>query len=342
MLYWDPRPEVFTIPFLNWPILWYGVLFALGFAIGFPLFVSILSRYFMCRPEYEESDILKPEELTGWGKSKREIVMALNEQITRGNDCLQPKKATARLVLDRQLGKAVLGIRRKAVQLTDRLTLYMVMATIIGARLGHFFFYEKPSTYLRDPWEFFRIREGGLASHGGLIAIILVLVIFSYRIREKVKGLTWIRLLDFVCVPTAFVGCCIRIGNFFNQEILGLPTHLPWAVVFGHPIDQSLPIPRHPVQLYEAFFYLTVFAFLWVLSYRPYFLLTKGKLVGLFLMLVFGFRFLVEFLKEEQSFLITSFPLTMGQILSIPVIVLGCVFFFLETKKSNILVLEGD
>jgi prolipoprotein diacylglyceryl transferase len=279
MIYWDPKPEIFTIPYLNWPILWYGVLFALGFLVAFPIFVSILLRYFLAQGPHA----------------------------------------------------SVSNLRKKAISLTDRLTVYMIVATIVGARLGHFLFYERPSTYLRDPLEIFRIWEGGLASHGAIVAIILALVLFSYRIRGIAEGLTWLHLLDFVSIPTAFVGFCIRLGNFFNQEILGTPTNLSWAVIFGHPADHSLPAPRHPVQLYEALFYLAVFFFLWALSYRHRFLVAQGKLIGLFLILVFGFRFLIEFLKVEQSHLVSaSLPLTMGQMLSLPAIALGLVFYVLK------------
>lgn len=273
-IYWDPNPTVFRVPIFDWPILWYGVLFAAGFAIGFPLFVGVLTRFL--------------------GKEKK----------------------------------------KTAVLIADRLTLYMVIATVIGARLGHFLFYEKPASYLRDPLNFFRIWEGGLASHGAAVAIILALILFSHRIRSLEPKLTWIRLLDFVSVPAAFIGFCIRIGNFINQEILGTPSNLPWAVVFGHPADHSLPVPRHPVQLYEALFYLAVFILLWRLSYRRSFLSTEGKLIGLFLMLVFGFRFLIEWLKVEQSHLLSHCPLTMGQMLSIPAILAGLIFFLLRRKNA--------
>jgi prolipoprotein diacylglyceryltransferase len=102
-------------------------------------------------------------------------------------------------------------------------------------------------------------------------------------------------------------------------------------VVFGHPADHTLPAPRHPVQLYEAAFYLLVFFFLWALSYRPRFFLSQGKIVGLFLILVFGFRFCVEFLKMEQSHLLSAAcPLTMGQLLSLPAVALGFIFYFLK------------
>ena len=279
MFHWDPNPEIVRLPIVDWPILWYGVLFALGFAVGFPLFVSILRRFFLNQPGYTESD------------------------------------------------------NKKAVAIADRMIVYVVVATVVGARLGHFFFYEKPSDYFRDPWEIFRVWEGGLASHGAAIGIILALGLFSYRIRKIAKGLSWIRLLDFVSVPAAFAGCCIRIGNFFNQEILGTPTTLPWAVIFGHPADRSSPAPRHPVQLYEAAFYLLVFLLLWRLSMRPKFLMARGKLFGLFLILVFGFRFFVEFLKVEQSNLLSEAPfLTMGQILSLPAVLAGLLFFFWKRK----------
>ena len=224
--------------------------------------------------------------------------------------------------------------------LTDRLTVYMVVATIVGARLGHFLFYENPATYWRDPWELFRIWEGGLASHGAIVAIPLALMLFSYRIRGQVPGLTWLRLLDIAVVPAALIAFFIRVGNFFNQEILGVPTDLPWGVVFGHPADHSLPIPRHPVQLYEALFYLGVFSLLWALSRSSRWLCTLGRLSGLFLLCVFGFRFCIEFLKMEQSHLImaTHFPLTMGQILSLPALGLGAVFFLWNRLfKSSIL-----
>lgn len=281
MLNWDPKPEIFTIPYLNWPILWYGLFFTLGFAVGFPIFVSILARYFSLRPENK-------------GQTKQEL-------------------------------------KKKATAIADRLTFYMVVATVAGARVGHFLFYEKPSIYLQDPLEIFRIWEGGLASHGAVVAIILALILFAYRIRKLDLDLSWIRLLDFVSVPTAFAAFCIRVGNFFNQEILGTPTNVPWAVVFGHPIDHSLPVPRHPAQLYEAFFYLAVFGILFSLSRKPTFLITKGKLIGVFLILVFGFRFVIEFLKVEQSQILsfTSF-LTMGQLLSLPVFVLGVIFYFMS------------
>jgi phosphatidylglycerol:prolipoprotein diacylglycerol transferase len=272
-IYWDPKPEIFKLPVVNFPVLWYGALFAFGFAIGFSIFIGILVRFF--------------------GKDQK----------------------------------------KKAVEIADRLTVYMIVATVVGARLGHFLFYERPSSYLKDPLEIFRVWEGGLASHGAVIGIVLGVILFSIRIRPVAKQLDWIRLLDFIAAPAAFAGFCIRVGNFINQEVLGKITDVPWAVVFGHPLDRSAPAPRHPVQLYEAFFYLAVFFILWRLSFYPENLKKRGKLAGLFLILVFGFRFFIEYLKVEQSHLLDA-SLTMGQILSIPAVIMGFYFYFRKRSKS--------
>lgn len=269
-IYWDPQAEAFRIPFLDVPILWYGVLFAIGFAVGFLVFANILTRFL--------------------GASHKQ----------------------------------------EAFRLADQLLLYVILGTIIGARLGHLLFYERPESYLRDPLEIFRIREGGLASHGGAIGVILALIFFSLRIKKK--ELSWIRLLDFACIPAAFVGFCIRIGNFINQEILGKPTYLPWGVIFGHPADRGPILPRHPVQIYEALFYLAVFFFLYRLSFQNHFLKKEGKLSGIFLILVFGFRFFIETFKTEQSRFFSFSLLTMGQLLSIPLFFLG--IFLLSRNKT--------
>ena len=284
MIYWDPNPDCVIIPFLNWPIKWYGVLFALGFAIGFALFEGIIYRYFL-------------------QKSK----------------------------VHRQADSA---LKQNAVKITDRVTVYMVIATAVGARLGHFLFYERPSEYLNNPLEILRTWEGGLASHGAAIAIIFALWLVSKWAKKMDSGLNLIRLLDLVCVPTALAGAFIRFGNFINQEILGTPTDLPWAVVFGHPADGSIPIPRHPVQLYEAFFYLAVFFLLWRLSFHRKFLYIQGGLIGLFLVLVFGFRTLIEFLKLEQSWILPENALTMGQWLSIPLVILGLLLLLRWLQRS--------
>lgn len=272
-IYWDPKPEVFRLPIFDWPVFWYGVVFALGFALGFPIFASVLSRF--------------------------------------------------------------LGNRAKAVQITDRFTLYMILGTVIGARLGHFLFYEDPFQYLASPLEIFRIWRGGLASHGAALGITVAIWLFGRRMEKIEPRLDWVRLLDFVSVPAAFIGGAIRIGNFINQEVLGTPSDLPWAVIFGHPADHSPPIARHPVQIYESLFYFGVFCLLWKLTLKKNWLNERGKLIGLFLILVFGFRFFIEFLKTEQSHLLSDSILNMGQILSIPAVLAGVVFYFLRRPFSS-------
>ncbi len=220
----------------------------------------------------------------------------------------------------RSSSEPISDLKKKALQITDRLTLYMVVATILGAKLGHFLFYEDPREYLQHPLEILLSREG-LASHGAAIAILLALWIFSRWSKKIDPTLDWLRLLDFISIPTALAGGFIRLGNFLNQEILGTPTQMPWGVVFGHPADGSFPLPRHPVQLYEAFVYFAIFFLLWRLSQKA---TPKGRLIGLFLVLVFAFRFFFEFFKEEQSRLVgIAGALTMGQWLSIPFILLG-------------------
>lgn len=224
-------------------------------------------------------------------------------------------------------------LKKLALKITDKLTLYMVIATIIGAKLGHFLFYEDPKDYLQSPRELLFSREG-LASHGAAIGILLALWLFAKRAKRFDPDLGWLRLLDFICIPTALAGGFIRLGNFINQEILGTLTNRPWGVLFGHPADGSFPATRHPVQLYEALFYFAVFFLLWRLSRKSHLLLAKGWLIGLFLCLVFAFRFAVEFLKEEQSRLLSlSGHLTMGQWLSLPFILLGALLFYRAQKS---------
>jgi prolipoprotein diacylglyceryl transferase len=209
-------------------------------------------------------------------------------------------------------------VKTQAKMLAEKLTFYAIVGTIVGARLVDVFFYQSPSSYLYDPLSIIKVWTGGLASHGGALGILIALWIFA----KRYPLLSWSRWLDLVVIPAGLVGFFIRIGNFVNQEVLGTVTNVPWAVVFGHPADGSLPLPRHPVQLYEALFYLAVFGLLLFLFHktRP----RDGRFAGLFLTLVFLFRFFIEFFKEEQSRLITGHAVfDMGQLLSVPLLALG-------------------
>ena len=197
----------------------------------------------------------------------------------------------------------------------DSLLTYMLVGTIVGARLGHVLFYD-PSYYFAHPLDILKVWEGGLASHGGAAGILIALYLYT-RGPGRPRYL-W--LLDHVAVPTALGGFFIRLGNFFNSEIVGIPTNGWWAVIF----DRVDPIPRHPVQLYEAVAYLLIFVVL-LLTYARQSARPDGFLLGLFLLLVFSARFVIEFAKTPQAEYEAGFPISVGQILSIPFIIVGLI-----------------
>lgn len=215
------------------------------------------------------------------------------------------------------------GLKAKVASLAEQLTFYVIIGAIVGSRLGDVLFYQSFSRVISDPLSIIAVWEGGLSSHGGALGILVALWLFAKR-----KKIPFWTAVDFTVIPTAIAAVFIRIGNFFNQEILGIPTDLPWGVMFLHPADGGIVAPLHPVQLYEATAYLISFCLLlWYWHRHPPFK-SPGKLTGLFLILIFGFRFLIEFLKMEQSVYIASSLLTMGQWLSLPFIALGVWLFF--------------
>lgn len=222
--------------------------------------------------------------------------------------------------------------------LVNKLMIYVIAGTIIGARLGHTLFYEF-GYYKNHPLEIilpFKISNGefeitgyqGLASHGGAIGILAAVWIFC---RKHKLHLLWV--LDRLVIVVALGGFFIRLGNFFNSEIIGSPTHLPWAVVFAR-VDA---IPRHPAQLYEALAYIAIF-FLLYSWYRKNKYGNKGLLFGWFLLFTFSARLLIEFYKEEQVPFEESLTLNMGQLLSIPFIILGLYFLIRKEAPVN----KGD
>lgn len=206
---------------------------------------------------------------------------------------------------------------------------YVVIATVLGARLGHVFFYDW-SYYSQHPADILKIWEGGLASHGGTIGIIIAIFIFSWSVTKK--SVLW--TLDRLCIPIGFVGALIRIGNLMNHEIYGGPTSMPWGFRFVDNINQYMqgaePVftqPCHPTQLYEALCYLVVFALCMYLYWRRNAQERPGFLLGVFLIGIFGSRFFIEFLKNVQEQweigLRQSIGLDQGQILSIPFVIAG-------------------
>lgn len=234
----------------------------------------------------------------------------------------------------------------------DVITIYMLVGTIVGARLGHCLFYD-PEYYLANPLKIFKIWEGGLASHGATIGILLACWLFA---RNNKFDYLWV--LDRIVLVVAVGGALIRLGNLFNSEIVGKPTDVPWAFVFPRdvehlqPATQPLPagamlvpdqvhnmtmmaVPRHPTQLYEALFCVVLFALLYALWNSTKEKTPRGRIFGLFVVLLFTQRFLGEFLKENQVAFENGLPLNMGQILSIPLIVVGLWVLLRAGKNPN-------
>jgi prolipoprotein diacylglyceryl transferase len=201
---------------------------------------------------------------------------------------------------------------------------YMILGTVLGARLGHCLFYN-PEYYLSHPLEILQIWKGGLASHGAAIGILIA--IYLYVRRKKEMSFLWV--IDRIVITVALSGFFIRMGNLFNSEIIGKPTNGNWGFVFVS-VDN---IPRHPAQLYEAIAYLLIFVFLLSFYFRVKGRFKNGLLFGMFLVSVFGFRFFVEFFKENQSLFEQNLFLNMGQLLSIPFVIIGIYFLFRKDKK---------
>lgn len=205
----------------------------------------------------------------------------------------------------------------------DVITVYMLIGTVVGARLGHCLFYD-PDYYLAHPLDILKIWEGGLASHGATLGILLAVWLFS---RNNKFDYLW--TLDRIVIVVASGGAMIRLGNLFNSEIIGRQTDVPWAFKFAryNEIHHELTnIPnelRHPTQIYEALFCVFLFVLLYGMWSRTKEKTPRGLLFGLFVVLLFTFRFLVEFLKENQVDFENRLPLNMGQLLSIPLIFVG-------------------
>lgn len=222
--------------------------------------------------------------------------------------------ATGILLGFRVMQKFFIEAGRSEEELNSGFMLF-VIGTVAGARIGHCLFYE-PAYYLTHPLKIFAIWEGGLASHGGVIGIFLCMLYFT---RKHHISLIW--LADRLSLAIALGVPFIRIGNFFNSEIVGIPTDLPWGVVFKRSFDDDLA--RHPAQLYEALAYFFVYFVLRFWWTRKKDTIQPGQMIGGMLLGIFGFRFLIEFIKIEQVDWERGMLLNMGQILSIPLIIIG-------------------
>lgn len=267
---WNPSPDIFTIPFIDWPVRWYGLSWAMAF-IG--------CHFFMNR-------IFKAEGRT-----------------------------------DKQL---------------DSLTLYIIIATILGARLGHCLFYE-PAYFLANPLEILKVYQGGLASHGGAIGIIIGMWLYCRTSKES-----WMWLFDRLVVVVPFASFMIRFGNLMNSEIVGKQTDSPWGFKFLQNDDDlmnldraGIAIPvRHPTQLYEACFYILLFIFFYWLWKNKRHQLGKGFTFGLFCVLMFSFRFFIEYFKEIQVSSEAAQLFNNGQLLSIPFVLIGTYMMWSSKKRG--------
>ncbi len=253
---WGPAPEIFSLGPVT--VRWYGVLFALGFILGYRIMEKIFKN--------ERFDIAK----------------------------------------------------------LDSLLLHIILGTTIGARLGHCLFYE-PGEYLANPIRILYVWEGGLASHGGTLGNLIAVWLFIRRYPE----FNYLWLVDRLSYPIAIAACLIRIGNVMNSEILGLPTKGNWGVIFT--LRDGLP--RHPAQLYEAFAYLLTFILMHHLYWKTETPKFRGRTFGIFLCCVFGARFIVEHYKENQVAFENSMAINMGQLLSVPFVLLG--IYLIASSKSR-------
>lgn len=266
---WNPAPEIFTIPGIDWPVRWYGLMWALAF---------IASHFIMNR-------IFKKE-----GRSEKDL---------------------------------------------DTLTLYIILGTVLGARFGHCLFYGPwfdeydnfgnliNEGYLSHPLNMLKVYEGGLASHGGAIGIITAMILYCRKTKES-----WLWLFDRLVVVVPLAGMFIRLGNLINSEIIGHITTVPWAFIFL----QEDSHPRHPAQLYEAIFCFFLFIFMYQFWKNKRTTVGPGFMFGMLCVLLFIERFIDEFFKENQVAFEGSLPINMGQILSIPFIIIG-IYMMWNSKR---------
>jgi phosphatidylglycerol---prolipoprotein diacylglyceryl transferase len=222
----------------------------------------------------------------------------------------------------------------------EKLTIYAIIGIVAGARLGHCLFYE-PSYYLSHPFEIILpiqpTADGGykfagfqgLASHGGVLGLLIGLYLYSRKTKQSM-----INTIDLIALVSGLGFGLIRLGNFMNSEIIGIPTTLPWGVIFER-IDNT---PRHPAQLYEAISYLMIFSVMMIIYIKLRDRLKNGFFFGLGTILFCTARFLIEFVKEDQVGFEYGMMFNMGQLLSLPFVVVGIgmmIYGFVTTKNNK-------
>ncbi len=240
------------------------------------------------------------------------------------------------LALGYQVVKNMYKREKLSMEKLDTLAFYIFLATILGARLGHCLFYE-PEYFLKHPLEMIlpvRFGEGGirfvgyrgLASHGGILGVFIAICLFCWKHKEPL-----FQILDKVAVGGSLTAVFIRLSNFFNSEIIGKPTNGNYGVIFRSTDD----VPRHPGQLYESLAYLLIFITLYWLYRKEHIQKRHGFIFGLFFVLLFISRFVIEFFKENQVAFEEGMNYNMGQLLSIPFILGGLFAMYWSSKKAK-------
>jgi prolipoprotein diacylglyceryl transferase len=252
-------------------------------------------------------------------------------------------------LLGQMIMTKIFRLERRPMIDIETLTIYMVVFTIVGARLGHCLFYQ-PDYYLERPLEILKVWEGGLASHGAALSILLGLWLYcnsvwilsfrppyhSFRWQKR-ENQSYLWLLDRMVIVVALGGGLIRLGNLMNSEIIGKPTNSDWGFIFLNNPEAGF-MPRHPAQLYEAIACFVLFAILYLSYMAQKGRLREGLFLGIFLVWVFGLRFLFEEFKEPQVDFEKNMKYNMGQLLSLPLFVTGLILVarsFWKKQKSE-------
>lgn len=256
---WSVSPDIFKLPWVDWPVRWYGLMWALG------LIISQQVMYYIFKKENRPAEHI------------------------------------------------------------DTLTLYIVVATLLGARLGHFLFYD-PGVFISDPLSIILPPYAGLASHGGAIGILIGLWLYCRKLNYN-----YLWMVDRLVIVVCITGACIRLGNLLNSEILGKATDVPWAFIFTK-IDN---VPRHPAQLYEAIYCVLLFALLFYIWKNKRTVVSNGFIFSIFLIVLWSLRFVDEFFKISQESFEDDMMLNMGQILSIPFVLAGIILMIKTYKPGN-------
>ena len=210
----------------------------------------------------------------------------------------------------------------------DQLTIYVFLGVLIGARLGHCLFYEPDYFLTADHWYeiFWPFRSGhftgfeGLASHGAAIGVLTAMYLYWKRFKINIW---WV--LDRLVIVVALGGAFVRLGNLFNSEIYGVQTDLPWGIVFDRRHET---VPKHPTQLYESLSYFVIFALCLWRYHRTHGMFKTGTMFGWWLVALFGVRFFIEFVKNDQVDFEAGMVLNMGQLLSLPFIIAGLILAY--------------